>query len=437
MSTITDLIKTRHMHRGLRTNVVTLLLGLAICLGWAAPRAAAQAGGAIEGTVTDSLGAVVPNATVTATNVSTGVSTSRTTTSAGFYNITLLIPGKYTVTVSAAGFETFKQENFIIDNEHVSGLNAILKVGSPSETITVTDTPPALETTNASLGGLVRSEVITELPIMLLTGGASAQQRDITAFSNLLPGAQVPAGGRLSQFNGMPQRTAEIYLDGLPLTVASAQADNRVVYNVVPLESIGEVQSMNSGFTAEYQGAGFLGLSTSSGGSQYHGAIYGLFRNTFFDAWTFAGKCGTPGQPLDAAHTGCGNTQKVVVGGVTTTVAGNKPGEHQDEYGITGGGPLKLPHVAAGREKIFFYGSYIRFRQLIGTNPTAVTIPTTLMQQGNFQELLSVANGGLGNTAGVNYPIYDPTTQASCTAHNGGTVPCRYQYGYTRALPPA
>jgi hypothetical protein len=58
---------------------------------------------------------------------------------------------------------------------------------------------------------------------------------------------------------------------------------------------------------------------------------------------------------------------------------------------------LKFPHVAAGREKIFLYGSYIRFRQTIGVNPTAVTIPTTLMQQGNFQELLPTANGGIGN----------------------------------------
>ena len=427
------------MHRGLCATTVTFLLGLIICLGWASLPAAAQAGGAIEGTVTDSAGAVIPNATITATNVNTGISTSRTTTSAGFYSITLLIPGKYTVTVSAAGFETFKQENFIIDNEHVSAFNAKLKVGAQSETVTVTDTPPALETTNASLGGLIRQDVVTELPIMLLTGGASAQQRDITAFSNLLPGAQVPAGGRVSQFNGMPQRTAEIYLDGIPLTIASAQADNRVVYNVVPLESIDEVQAMNSGYTSEYQGAGFLGLSTKSGGSQYHGAIYGLVRNTFFDAWTFASKCGTPGQPLDAAHTGCGNTAKVVQNGSVVTVAGPKPGEHQDEYGITGGGPLKLPHVAAGREKIFFYGSYIRFRQTIGVNPTAVTIPTTRMQAGDFSELLSSTTPayaslpsdiGLGNTAGVIYPIFDPTTQASCTAHNGGTVPCRYQYGY-------
>jgi hypothetical protein len=430
MMTFTHINETRRMRSGCWVSAATILLGLMICLGWAALPAAAQAGGAIEGTVTDSAGAVIPNATVTATNNNTGVSTSRPTTSAGFYSITLLIPGKYTVTVSAAGFETFKQENFIIDNEHVSGLNAKLKVGAQSETITVTDTPPALDSTNANLGGLMRSDVYTELPIMLQTVGASAQQRDITSFSNLMPGAQLPAGGRVSQFNGMPQRTAEIYLDGMPLTIASAQADNRVVYNVVPLESIDQVEAMNSGFTSEYQGAGFLGLSTKSGGSQYHGAIYGLLRNTVFDAWTFSAKCGTPGQPLDAAHTGCGNTAKMIQAGTLVTVAGPKPGEHQDEYGITGGGPLKFPHVAAGREKIFVYGSYTRFRQTIGVNPTAVTIPTTLMQQGNFQELLSVANGGLGNQANVNYPIYDPTTQAECTAHNGGTVPCRYQYGY-------
>jgi len=401
------------------------MLALALCLVGTAVPAAAQAGGAIEGTVTDTNGAVIPYATVTATDVSTGVSTTRATTSAGFFSITLLTPGKYTVTVSKPGFEMFNQENFIVDNEHVSAFNPILKVGAQSVTVTVTDTPPALETANANLGGLMRSSVITELPLMLVTVGASAQQRDITAVSNLLPGAQLPAGGRVSQFDGMPQRTAEMYLDGMAMTIASAQAENRNVYNVVPLESIDQVQVLTSGYPAEFQGAGVLSLSTRSGGTQYHGAIYGLVRNTDFDAWTFSAKCGTPGQPLAAQYTGCGNTAKAIVGGVLTTVAGSKPGEHQDEYGITGGGPVKFPHVVAGHEKLFFYGSYTRFRQTIGVNPSAVTIPTTLMQQGNFSELLAG-----NNTSGVNYPIYDPTTQTTCTLHNTGGVPCRYQYGY-------
>src|SRR5208283_992287 len=196
-------------------------------------------------------------------------------------------------------------------------------------------------------------------------------------------------------------------------------------YNVVPLESIDQVQAFTSGYPAELQGAGVLSLSTKAGGTKYHGAIYGLLRNTDFDAWTFSAKCGTPGQPLAAAYTGCGNTAKAIIGGALTTVAGSKPGEHQDEYGITGGGPVKFPHVAAGNEKLFFYASYTRFRQTVGVNPTAVTIPTTLMQQGNFSELLAG-----NNTSGVNYPIYDPTTQATCTAHNTGGAPCRYQYGY-------
>ncbi|MGO9637225.1 MAG: carboxypeptidase regulatory-like domain-containing protein [Terracidiphilus sp.] len=377
--------------------------------------------------MTDSAGAVVPNATVTATNVSTGVSTSRTTTSAGFYSITTLIPGKYTITVTVAGFETFKQENFIIDNEHVSGLNAILRVGAQSETVTVTDEPPELETTNSNLGGTIRNEVYTELPIILQGAGASSQQRDITVFSNLLPGAQMPPGGRVSQFNGLPQRTAEIYVDGLPLTIASAQADNRVVYNVMPIESIDQVQVMTSGFTAETQGLGFEGFSTKSGGNQYHGAVFGIFRNSFFDAWTFASKCGVPGQTPTA---GCGNTVATIQNGVLVTVAGPKPGEHQTEYGFVASGPLIIPHVVNGREKLFLEGSYDRFRSRIGTNPTAYTIPTTLMQQGNFQELLTPANGGIGLASAPNYKIYDPATQASCTAHNGGSVPCRYQYGY-------
>jgi len=124
------------MHCGLCATTVTFLLGLALCLGWVAPRAAAQAGGAIEGTVTDSSSAVVANASVTATNVNTGISTSRTTTPAGFFSITLLIPGKYTITVSAAGFETFRQENFFIDNEHVSAFNPNLKIGAQSGTVT-------------------------------------------------------------------------------------------------------------------------------------------------------------------------------------------------------------------------------------------------------------------------------------------------------------
>ncbi|MGA7832975.1 MAG: TonB-dependent receptor [Terracidiphilus sp.] len=384
--------------------------------------ASAQAGGAIEGPVTDSTGAVVANAKVTASNIATGIATSRTTTSSGYFTINLLTPGNYTVSVSAQGFETLDQQNIMIDNEHVTGFNPVLRVGTSNETITVTDEPPALETTNATLGGTIRNEVYTELPIMLQTAGPSGQQRDITTFSNLLPGAQQPPGGRVSQFGGLPQRLAEVYVDGLPMTTANAQSDNRPVYNVIPIENIDQVQVMSSGFSAQSQGAGYEEFSTKSGGSQYHGAVFGLLRNTLFDAWTFASKYSGPGS---------GNVVTKYVNGVATTVPGpkNGGGEHMDEYGAAIGGPLKIPHISSFGNKFFIFGSYDRFRDTIGTNPTGATLPTTLMRTGNFQELLSVANGGLGNQANINYKIYDPTTQTACTA-NSTNGPCRYQYGY-------
>ncbi|MCU1322295.1 MAG: hypothetical protein JWM43_1944 [Acidobacteriaceae bacterium] len=396
-----------------------------VCLALSPPLAAtlaltsatsfAQTGGegAISGTVTDSTGAVIPNATVVGRNINTGIETKRTASGDGLYNLSPIIPGMYTVTVTAPGFTTFKQENIQVNAVSNFGLNIALKTGSESETVTVTDAPPSLETTNSTLGGTIDNATYTALPVMI-TG---SQQRDITQFSNLLPGAQVNPGGRSSIIGGTGQRLGELYLDGLPLTTLSQQGDNRPILNIVPLEAIDQVKVVTSGFNAEYQGAGLENYNTKSGGNKYHGAVFGYFRNTAFDAWSFASKPGG------------GNVVPVIQNGVVVNVPGRKPAEHQTELGFTIGGPIKIPHLVNGHDKLFFFATYDKFRSRIGVNPTASTIATTLMRQGNFQELLPVSAGGLGNTAGVSYPIYDPTTQAACTARST-SGPCRYQYGY-------
>lgn len=391
------------------------LFALVLCIGLASPAAWSQTGGegAISGSITDATGALVPNASVVAHNNATGIDTKRTATSDGLYNISPLIPGTYTITVSAPGFATFRQEKLIVDAMNNLGLNVSLKTGSENQTITVTDTPPALETTNSTLGGTIENSVYTELPVMI-TG---SQQRDITQFSNLLPGAQVPPGGRSSIIGGTGQRLGELYVDGLPITTLSQQADNRPVFNIVPLESIDQIKVVTSGFSAEYQGAGLENYNLKAGTNKYHGAIFGYFRNTAFDAWSFSSKPGG------------GNTQKVVQNGAIVTVPGPKPAEHQTELGYSVGGPIKIPFLFNGHDKLFFYTTYDKFRSRIGVNPSASTVPTTLMRKGNFQELISTANGGLCTSNCVNYPIYDPTTLGSCTAHST-SGPCRYQYGY-------
>jgi len=372
----------------------------------------AQTGGdgAIAGTVVDSSGAVVAGASVTATNVGTNVTTNRTTSGAGYYNIAPLIPGNYTVTVTAKGFAAFKQENMVIDAMHVSGLNITLKPGAESETITVTAAPPAMETTNAVLGATMENDTYMELPLMV----SGNQQRDITQFSNLLPGAQVNPGGRSSVIGGTAQRLGELYLDGLPLTTISQQGDNRPVFNVVPMEAIDQIQVVTSSFSAEYQGAGLENYTLKSGTNKYHGTVADYIRNTVFDTWGFSAPWATV-------------TNSAGVKGYQSVV-GTKPPDHQNELAVSVGGPISIPRLFSGRDRLFFNASYDRVHSRTAPNYTAATIPTTLMQQGNFQELLSVANGGLG-TAGVNYPIYDPTSLAACTK-NSTTGTCRYQYGY-------
>jgi hypothetical protein len=96
-------------------------------------RAQINGSGSIQGVVSDSTGAVVPNATVTATNVSTGVATSRTTTPAGYYVISPLAPGEYSVTVSAAGFQKATQEHVVVDALAQVGLNITVQVGQTTE----------------------------------------------------------------------------------------------------------------------------------------------------------------------------------------------------------------------------------------------------------------------------------------------------------------
>jgi hypothetical protein len=380
----------------------------------------AQTGGngAITGTVADSTGALVPGAQVTALNNATGVATMRPASSSGLYNISPLLPGTYTVTVTASGFQTYKQENVTVDAMATIGLNVTLQVGSQNEVVTVEAAPPALDTTSATLGGVVSAASYAQLPVMI----SGLQQRDITQVSNLLPGAQVNPGGRSSIIGGTAQRLGELYIDGLPLTTISQQGDNRPVFNVVPFEAVDQVKVVTSGYSAEYQGAGLENYSLKAGGNQYHGVMFGYFRNTIFDAWTFSTKPGSPG-----------NKTTKVINGVPTSVDGPKPAENQNELGFAVGGPVKIPFLYKGN-KIFFFATYDKFRSRQSPNFSVTTIPTSLMQKGNFQELLTPANGGVGPATAPGYAVYDPTTQAACTAYKGKT--CRYQYGYTHGASP-
>jgi len=369
--------------------------------------------GAITGTVKDATGAVIPNATVTAQNVATGVETTRPTSSAGIYQISPLIVGTYSVTVSAAGFQNFKQENLVINENQIFGLNPVLQVGSQKDTVTVTEAPPALDTANATLSTTISSTEFAELPLLV----ANNQQRDITSFSNLLPGAQ--AGSRSSLFSGTANRVQEVYLDGIPLTTISQIGDNRPIFNVVPFEGIGQVGALTSGQSVEYQGAGSVNYNMKSGGNQYHGTVADFVRNTIFDTWGFTAPAATKPE---------------LVNGAIVTVPAGKPVDHQNEFTFSVGGPISIPHLFKGHDKLFFYTAYDRTHTRAAPAYSTATIPTTQMQQGDFTQLLNAsqsAGTAAGPQSGPGYLIYDPTTQ-SC---NGNTCTRQPFMGIKNGLP--
>lgn len=298
-------------------NVIRVVLALALSMIWAGIPLRAQSGGegTIEGTVVDSAGAVVPNVTVTAINQASGVKTTRPTSSAGLYQISPLIPGTYTVNVAAPGFKTYKQQNLVVNALNVTSLNITLTIGEAQQTVTVSAAPPILNTTDASLGGVIENETYQNLPLQM-----NGQQRDPTAFATLLPGAQ--GGARAPLIGGTGNYITEVYVDGLPTTTANQQGDNRVVSNSIPVEAIDQFQELTSVPSAEYQGAGALNFTIKSGGQQYHGSVADFIRNTIFDTWGFT-------VPALTSKDAEGNT-----------IPAKKPVEHQNELVADAGGPI-------------------------------------------------------------------------------------------------
>ena len=376
----------------------TLLAGLLAALSLSGADAHAQLSGKgeIKGRVADPSGAVVPNATITATETTTGIATTRTSSDSGDYDFTTLDPGIYTVMVTAEGFQKQTQQNVHVNALETADYNPVLTVGSATQEITVDTAPPQLETSNATLGATMEQEMYSALPIEMGAYG-QADQRRATDFAFLMPGVQGNntngnATTNTGVVNGSGSRGAvsAVYIDGLPFVRAGGNGDPRFIWTAISVDAVDQFQVQTSGYSAIYEGQGIQNYTIKAGGAKFHGTIYEFFRNTALDTYGFYGKAPNPATGL--VH---------------------KPIEHSNEFGINLTGPL-VP-FSGWKDKLFFFGNYNGFRYASET-PTAITYPTAAEQAGNFQGLVS---GG----------IFDPNTQTACTA-NSTNGPCRYRYGY-------
>src|SRR5215475_1235937 len=346
------------------------LLFVGVFALFATPCALAQTGGggSIQGTITDSGGAVVPGATVVATNVATGVESTRQTNDAGLYVITPLQPGEYKVVVSATGFLTLIQEKVIVDALGSVSVNLALKVGDVKETVTVTEAPAQLNTTDARLGTTIRNELYTNLPLAMGTAvagsGIGQGPRNPGAFIFLLPG--VSEGNRWGTINGAQGFSKDVFIEGVPITDPIQQGEGRTISLGISVEAVEQFQVETSGTGVEFNGQGSENYTIKSGGNQFHGRGFEYFRNTVLDARGF--------------------------------FPAVRPVEHQNEFGATIGGPIL-------KKKLFFFFSYDGWRYRVVSPSQFASVPTLKERMGDFSELP--------------VPIYDPMSTVTPT---GGVV---------------
>ena len=335
----------------------------------------------ISGTVTDPSGAVVPNAKVTARNDATGQARTVTTNSVGAYTITNVSSGNYTVTVESQGFQTAVQQGAHVDPSIGAQVNVSLKSGNATTTVTVQANANRLQTESASVGQLVTAEQVKSIQL---------NGRNPMYLSQLEPG--VTRNAPMSSFNfsldntlyvnGSRSQENLLAWDGAPM-VRTRSNNNSV--GVADVDSTSQVQVLTTGYQAEYgrTSGGQIRIIPKSGTNNYHGGVFEYLRNSFFNANTWIRKNDT----------------------TDPETSGHPAPFRYNQFGWNLNGPVYIPgHFNTDKTKLFFLvgQEYVRYRN----SPTSSQqVPTELMRQGNFSELL-----GPNNFYSKPVQIVNPTT---------------------------
>jgi len=349
--------------------------------------------GSVVGTITDPSGAVVNSAKVTLTNVGTGAQLSTTTASDGVYKFSPVRIGTYKLDASSQGFKSVSQTDIRVDVGTNLVVNFTLSTGSTSETVEVTAAAPVLQTQDASVGQVIDQRNVDNLPLngrnftflAQLVQGVNSPQADTRG--NASTGAFSANGFRPAQNNYM--------LDGVDNNSDTVDFLNGTNYVVLPpVDAIQEFKVQTTDFSAEYgrSGAAVLNATIKSGTNQFHGDAWEFFRNDKLDAADYF--------------------ERVENNGVWQTQKGEL---RQNQYGFTIGGPVLIPHLFDGRNKVFFFGDYEGLRRRQGEVQTG-SVPTMAERNSGFTDFSDLITGQSGTStdaSGRTFPkgtIFDPAT---------------------------
>ncbi len=357
----------------MKTTILTTLLVLALAVS-----GLGQTLGEITGEIKDASGGVVVGATVTATNLGTNARRATTTNGAGVYSFPSLVPGNYSLKVEMQGFRTVARGDIQLQVQQTARIDFTLQVGQVTEIVEVTGGAPLLATENATVGTVVEIKQILDLPLngrnflhlIAMTPNVSFGFASAGQAGSRQGGSRVDQNFSIAGQRGMFNHFT---LDGVENTDV-----NFNTYVLLPsIDVLQEFKVQTGVYPAEFgRAASQVNVSTKSGTNNYHGALFEFLRNDRIDAKSYA---------------------------FTTNRPAKDPFKW-NQYGFYLGGPVRIPKLFNGRDRLFFSSNFEGYRdrkQLRGF----YSVPSAAMRDGNFSELTNVR-------------IFNPETQA----RTGSTV---------------
>lgn len=370
-----------------------------------------QTTGAIVGTVSDSNGAVVPNATVVIKNIGSGQTFTATTSDGGTYRVPALGSGLYTVAVTANNFKKSVIENVKVDVGTPSTADVVLEAGDVTATVVVTSGAEVLQTQTPTVGSTITGRQITEIPLT---------SRDALDIVTLLPGTAQVGRPRASSINGLPKGALSITIDGADAANSLLKSSDGFFTFVRPrLDAIEEVNVSTAAGGADAGGDGAVQIKfvTTRGTNQYKGGLYWQHRNTALNAGYFFDNRDRVPNPI----TGKAVRTRALL----------------NQYGAKFGGPLPFPQFGeggkmfnSGKDRAFFFVNYEEFRLPEAASRTRVILTPTA-QAGTFRYItggttrsVDVLNllAGNGITSTVDPTISALLGQIRSAATSGGSI---------------
>ncbi len=337
-------------NRGLFQSVIALVFGLSMSV-----TVLAQSTATLQGTVTDSKGAVVPNATVTARNKGTSFERTTQTDTEGNYQIAALPVGSYNIEVKAQGFKTQVADQVPIEVARTVVQNFQMDIGAISETVLVSSEASVIESATTSVGTVINQRTVQEIPL---------NGRHFVDLGLLIPGSVTPPqnGFLTAPLRGQGSfglNTAGGREDTVNFMINGVNLNDMVQNQITFQPSINTVQEFkvdNSTFSAEYgrNSGAIANIATRSGTNDYHGELFEFLRNSSLDSRNFFERTSKPA-PFK-----------------------------RNQFGFNLGGPVNLPHFGEGgpifsykgKNRTFFFFSYEGLRQRQGLTISGVTVPT-------------------------------------------------------------